>query len=97
MSKHLTTYSPIYVQVSLGNIMTEFDFSQLSNLVQDIGIWILFAYLYLQEKKAHQATREQYRADLREIAGMRQALGRVQSYVRDTKTVPVVSEMADVS
>jgi hypothetical protein len=59
------------------------DITQIANLIQDFGIWILFAWLYVQEKKAHNDTRVQYREDLREIAGMRQSMTRVQQSVND--------------
>lgn len=84
--------------------MTELDFSQITGFVQDVGIWVLFAWLYVQEKKAHEASRQRYDIqlqelrmrhtdDLREIAGLRQNLNRVQTYVRDAQTVPSNSEM----
>ncbi len=53
---------------------SEFDFSQVLDVVQSLGLWSIFAWLYLQEKKAHQTTREQYREDLREIANLRSHL-----------------------
>lgn len=62
--------------------MTELDFSQVSNLIQDIGIWVLFAWLYIQEKKAHAETIRQHQNDLREIAGMRSNLMQVQRVVK---------------
>jgi len=69
--------------------MTEtFDFSQLMNLIQDFGMWMVFAWLYVQEKKAHQTTREQYRDDLREIANLRSNLSAVQSAVRASQELP---------
>lgn len=44
--------------------------SQIADLVQSFGIWILFAWLYITEKRAHEVTRDQYRDDLRRLAGM---------------------------
>ncbi len=74
--------------------MTDLDaIEQIRALIQDFGIWIVFAWMYVQEKKAHQLTREQYRDDLREIANLRQNLNRVQSYVRDAQQIPTSSEM----
>lgn len=67
--------------------MDNADFQQVSNLIQDLGIWILFAWLYINEKKAHNETRKQYREDLREIAGMRQSMNRVQSVVQQQKDI----------
>ncbi len=72
---------------------SEFDFSQVLDLVQSLGMWSIFAWLYLQEKKAHQTTREQYREDLREIANLRHNLSQVQTYVREAHTFPTTSEM----
>ena len=73
--------------------MTEVDLSKIIDLIQQLGIWIVFAWLYVNEKKAHQVTRDQYREDLREIANLRQNLNRVQTYVRDNQQVPSTSEM----
>lgn len=67
------------------------DFAQISNLIQDIGIWAMFAWLYVQEKKAHNQTRNQYREDLREIAGMRQSMNRVQNMVNDHQNLSQVN------
>ncbi len=53
----------------------------------------MFAWLYIQEKKAHQLTHEQYRDDLRAIVNLRSNLNRVQFYVRDAQTFPTTSEM----
>lgn len=50
--------------------MTDTDFQMLTNLIQDIGVWILFAWLYIQEKREHNETRSQYRHDLREFRGL---------------------------
>lgn len=44
--------------------------SQLGELVSNLGQWALFAYLYINEKRAHEVTRERYYDDLRSIAGM---------------------------
>lgn len=41
----------------------------LVNAVQSVGLWAVFLYLYLSEKRAHELTRESYRRDLREVAG----------------------------
>lgn len=77
--------------------METVDFAQIVNLLQDLGVWIIFAWLYVNEKKSHQHTREQYRADLREIANLRQNLTRVQTYVGDAKQVNQTSEMRSIS
>lgn len=67
----------------------------LLDLVQSFGIWIVFMYLYINEKKAHEQTRVEYRQDLREIAGLRQNLQRTQYFVDQAKQVPRQSEMQD--
>lgn len=77
--------------------MSEVDFAQIIDLIQNWGVWVIFAWLYINEKRAHQLTREQYREDLREIAGLRQNIGRVQSYVRENKQVPTTTEMKPIS
>ncbi|GEM_PF-2080099 len=68
--------------------MENVDIDAVANLIQNLGLWAIFTWLYIQEKKAHQLTREQYRDDLREIANLRSNLNRVQTYVRDTQTFP---------
>lgn len=70
--------------------------NQIRALVQDFGIWIIFAWLYIQEKKAHQLTRDQYREDLREIANLRSNLQRVQAYAREFQQVAQTSEMKPI-
>lgn len=65
--------------------METLDITQVINIVQDFGVWIIFAWFYVQEKKSHAHTREQYREDLREIANLRQNIGRVQTYVNESK------------
>jgi len=77
--------------------METVDFAQIVDLIQQLGIWIVFAWLYVNEKKAHQHTREQYREDLREIANLRQNIGRVQTYVGEAKQVNQSSEMHSIS
>lgn len=73
--------------------METIDLTQIIDMVQNFGIWIIFAWLYIKEKEAHQHTREQYREDLREIANLRQNIGRVQGFVSDAKQVASTSEM----
>ena len=50
--------------------MAELTISQIADLVQSFGIWLLFAWLYIMEKQAHEVTRRQYRDDLRSWAGI---------------------------
>jgi len=63
--------------------------TQILNIVQSAGMWVVFLYLYISEKKSHNETREQYRKDLREISGLRQSLPRVDgsTIVPDSKNV----------
>lgn len=60
--------------------------SQIGNLVQGIGMWAIFAWLYIREKEAHRDTRKEYREDLREIAGIRQSLSKTQAHVATWKS-----------
>jgi len=58
--------------------MTEVDpLLQLTAIIQDVGIWAVFLYLFINERAAHNVTRMAHMEDLREIAGMRPPLGRV--------------------
>lgn len=73
--------------------MTDVDLPQIIDLIQQLGIWIIFAWLYLQEKQAHQATREQYRDDLREIASLRQNLTPIRNHTLDDKQPATTPEI----
>ena len=55
------------------------------DLVQSLGMWAIFAWLYVREKDAHKETRKEYRDDLREIAGIRQTLTNTQRSVTEWK------------
>ena len=48
----------------------EGDFSVLVDLVQTFGTWMIFLYLFLKEREAHERTRTQHMIDLRDIAGI---------------------------
>lgn len=55
--------------------MTEFEaLSQIGALVQQFGLWALFAWLFTHERAAHQETRQKWIDDLREIAGLKKRL-----------------------
>lgn len=71
-------------------------FKTLVDLAQSFGIWIVFMYLYISEKRAHEQTRREYRDDLREIAGLRQNLQRTQTYANEYRQIPQNSEMKDL-
>ena len=47
---------------------------QITAIIQDVGIWALFAYLFMKEREDHKATRDRHMKDLREIAGMERPL-----------------------
>jgi 2-iminoacetate synthase ThiH len=64
------------------------DIQTLLQAAQTMGLWLVFAWLYLDERKQHNRTRQDmsdrvraakdaHMADLREIAGMRVELNRV--------------------
>lgn len=57
--------------------------SEIGNLIQGLGMWAIFAWLYIREKEAHSDTRKEYREDLREIAGIRQSLTNTQRNVAE--------------
>ena len=42
-----------------------------------VGMWAVFAYLFVQERKSHDLTRRQHNEDLREIAGLTKPLVKV--------------------
>lgn len=67
---------------------------EIGNLLQGVGMWAIFAWLYVREKEAHAETRKDYREDLREIAGMRQNLRNTQVAVKNWQSpdVQVVTE-----
>ena len=46
------------------------DINQLLAAVSQVGQYLIFLYLYLAERKAHEVTRADYRDDLRGWAGI---------------------------
>lgn len=46
----------------------------LMEIVQSVGMWAIFAYLYLNERRHHDDTKKAYIEDMRDIAGMRPTL-----------------------
>lgn len=56
-------------------------------MIGDVGIWVIFAYLFLDERKRHETTREAYRDDLRATAGFG-ALIRHPATPQDTQPLP---------
>jgi hypothetical protein len=59
-------------------------------MVGDAGFWVVFAYLFINERKAHERTREAYRDDLRSAAGFG-ALLRHPASQQDTQPLPELS------
>jgi len=49
----------------------------ITDLFSSVGMWAVFAYLFIQERKSHDATRRQHNEDLREIAGLTKPLVKV--------------------
>ena len=50
--------------------MTDLQIVQMIlDIVQSVGVSGAVLFLYVSEKRSHEETRRQYRADLREIAG----------------------------
>lgn len=47
---------------------------QLFNIVQSLGMWAIFAWLYIQERNAHAVTRQRWVDDLRELAELKKPL-----------------------
>lgn len=50
------------------------DFSVLVDLVQTFGTWMIFLYLFVKEREAHERTRMQHLSDLRDVAGLSERL-----------------------
>lgn len=50
------------------------DIQIITSIIQDVGVWAIFAWLYIMEKRDHRETRMRHNDDLREIAGMRHQL-----------------------
>jgi len=46
------------------------------DIIQSVGVSGAVLFLYISEKRAHEETRRQYRADLREIAGFQSNVAR---------------------
>ncbi len=45
--------------------------SIISDLASSVGMWAIFAYLYISERNAHNKTRKLWNEDLRDIAGLK--------------------------
>lgn len=45
------------------------DFSILVDVFYKLGTWAIFAWLYIQERNAHNLTRAQHLQDLRDLIG----------------------------
>jgi len=62
-------------------------FNTLMQLVQSVGMWAVFAYLYIQERKAHDDTRRLWLDDLRDIAGLKRSLREAENGTQPKKPV----------
>lgn len=43
-------------------------------MIGDVGIWAVFAYFFMDERKRHDETRKAHNEDLRDVAGLRTQL-----------------------
>jgi len=48
----------------------QLEIQDLIDIVGNVGDWIVFAYLFISERKAHRRTIERWNDDLRDIAGL---------------------------
>jgi len=58
--------------------MEQAQFEVLMSIVQSVGMWAVFAWLYITERKAHDDTRQRWLDDLRDIAGLKASLKRAE-------------------
>jgi len=56
--------------------MEQAQFEVLMSIVQSVGMWAVFAWLYITERKAHDETRQRWLDDLRDVAGLKASLRR---------------------
>lgn len=52
------------------------DFASLIALLREFGLWLIFAWLFINERRAHDETRFKYFEDLRDLAGINTKLAR---------------------
>lgn len=82
------------------------ELQSLADLVANVGVWVVFLGLFIQERKEHADTRKSlYReieaarldhmSDLREIANMREKLHRVQGTVQEFRAVELARDGGD--
>ena len=83
------------------------DIQAIVDIAQTLGFSAIFLWLLLRSESRYQAVidaaqhrydvlMEKYMEDMRTIAGLRQNLHRVQTYVADAKQVQSNSEMASL-
>lgn len=48
--------------------------TELMEVFNTVGMWAVFAFLFVQERKAHENTRKLWVDDLRDVAGLKQHL-----------------------
>lgn len=44
------------------------DLNGIANLIQSLGMWAVFLWLYLNERKEHKETSDAHKQDLRDFA-----------------------------
>jgi hypothetical protein len=49
--------------------LLESDYAALVDIFYKLGTWAIFAWLYVQERRDHNATRAQHLQDLRDLIG----------------------------
>lgn len=54
--------------------MEQVQFDTLMAVIQNFGMWGIFGWLYLLERKAHEETRKLWIDDLRDIAFLKRSL-----------------------
>lgn len=62
--------------------------SVITDLASTVGMWAVFAWLYISERKAHDKTRRLWNEDLRDIAGLKTTLGNVPPPLPDNPSIP---------
>jgi len=61
------------------------DLTVIVDLIREFGLWLVFAWLFVNERKSHDSTRMSYFEDLRDIAGVKPNLRRNEQSLQDLK------------
>jgi len=59
------------------------EFAMIIDVVREFGLWMVFAWLFVQERRAHDATRHAYFEDLRDLAGVKPQLAKKEQSLTD--------------